>query len=196
MAPAIESASETGTNGSEKFIDKLKDDGLQRVKTTQRSAAGQLEGVATALGHAGSELDETQPTVAHYVGQLADGINGMASRLKEGSIDDLVGDARRFAKSNPAMFLLGSVGVGMLLARFLKASSRQDPVGTGDTQEDSASDTDTGRGAASTFAANVEDSGVFEPSDAEIDRDATADDGIPGDANVARPSTSTLQSSR
>jgi hypothetical protein len=189
MAHASESDFETSPNESEKFFDKLKDDGLERVKTTQRSAAGQLEGVAAAIDRASSELDETQPTVAHYVGQLASGINGFASRLKEGSVDDLVSDAQRFAKSNPTMFLLGSVGVGMLLARFLKASSRQESTDSGDALDRGRAAADGGAASprAQTFAASVEDSGVFEPS--YSDRVTTSGDSLSeGGADMPPPS--------
>ena len=170
MAEATDSLSQGDAgSASEKFIDKLKDDGLQRVRTTQRSAADQLEGVAAAIDRAGSELDDSQPTLAHFAGRLAGGVSSFATRIKEGSLDELTTDAQRFAKSNPALFLLGSVGLGVVLARFLKASaSSQRSTGASRTSaganqsSTSYSQANSSEGSSRTFGASPEDSGVFD----------------------------------
>lgn len=191
MAQATDSPSAEGAgSGSEKFIDKLKDDSLERVKTTQRSAADQLEGVAAAIDRAGGELDESQPTLAHYAAQLASGVSSLATRLKQGSLDELTSDAQRFARSNPGLFLLGSVGLGMVLARFLKASATERTAsGTQNLNSDSShglsSDSSSGElGAGSqsarrTFTASPEDSGVFdEPYAATASPDLDRGEGL------------------
>jgi hypothetical protein len=47
-----------------------------------------------------------------------------AHHLEGRSIDELANDAKRLARENPALFMLGSVAVGFGLSRFFKASEK------------------------------------------------------------------------
>jgi hypothetical protein len=101
---------------------RLRENGRQRIESTRRSAAEQVEGIADAFDAARSRLDATQPTLAAYTASMADGIERLATRLRDSSVEDLARDARRFAAQSPALFLLGSAAVGVIVARFLKLS--------------------------------------------------------------------------
>src|SRR5690606_18374993 len=109
------------------------------------SAADQIDEVARALNRAGEQLNESQPTIANYAGQIASSVSRLATRLRDGNMDDLLGDTRELARRNPGMFLAGGVARGFALSRFLKASgqsgqsmdysgdyTRSDYSGTGD----------------------------------------------------------------
>lgn len=88
-------------------------------------AAGQVDHIAKALDDAASRLKEdNQDGVAAYASHVASSITSLADRLRQSSVDELARDARQLARSNPALFLMGSVAVGFGLTRFLKASSR------------------------------------------------------------------------
>jgi uncharacterized phage infection (PIP) family protein YhgE len=113
-----------GSSPKPGFTDRLKQDGKRSIESGKESAAQQIEGVADALNRAGSELDSSQPTLASYAGQLADGVSDFADRLRHKSVDELLTDTQELARRNPALFLMGSIALGVVVVRFLKASSR------------------------------------------------------------------------
>jgi hypothetical protein len=54
---------------------------------------------------------------------LANNVGNLATRLREGSIEDLVDDTRALARRNPGLFIAGGIVAGFALARFAKASA-------------------------------------------------------------------------
>jgi hypothetical protein len=115
--------------GKSGITDRLKDDSKQKIESTKRSAADQIDQVAQALNRAGEELNQSQPTLANYASQFASSVSTFANRLRDGNMDELISDTREFARRNPGMFLLGGVAVGFALSRFLKASGEQMQAG-------------------------------------------------------------------
>jgi hypothetical protein len=103
------------------LTDRLRQDGRQQLETRKRMAAEQIEEVAHALSRAGEQL-ENQPTLAGYASHIADSVSNIATRLRDGSIEDLIDDTRQLARRNPGLFMLGSFAAGVALARFLKSS--------------------------------------------------------------------------
>src|SRR5262245_10202049 len=99
--------------------DRLRQDGRHQLENRKRVAADHIDDLAHALGRAGEQLDQSQPTLAAYAGQIASGVSNLATRLRDGSVEDLLDDARRVARRNPGLFLLGGFAVGVALARFL-----------------------------------------------------------------------------
>jgi len=114
--------SSSGTTG---ITDRIKQDGKEKIDSTKRSAAEQIDQVAQALSRAGEELNQTQPTLANYASQMASTVHNLSSRLRDGNIEDLIDDTRQLARRNPGLFLLGGVALGFALSRFLKASGDQ-----------------------------------------------------------------------
>jgi hypothetical protein len=107
-----------------RLSDRLRQDGRQQIENRKRVAADQIDELAHALGRAGEQLDQSQPTLAAYANQIASGVSNLATRVRDGSLDELIDDARQVARRNPGLFLLGGFAVGVALARFLKASDR------------------------------------------------------------------------
>jgi hypothetical protein len=103
---------------------RLRDDGKQRMESGKRAAADQIAGIAEAIDAACAKLDQSQPTIASYASRLAGNVNGLASHLREDSIEDLYRQVRQLAVRHPGMFLLGSATLGLVIARFMKASER------------------------------------------------------------------------
>lgn len=101
---------------------RLQQDGKQKIESGKRAAADQIADIADAIDVAGSQLDESQPTLANYAAKLADGVGGLATRLREDSIEDIYREVRQLATRHPGMFLLGSAALGVVIARFMKAS--------------------------------------------------------------------------
>lgn len=104
---------------------RLKEDGKQKIESGKRAAADQIAELADAIDVAGAQLDQSQPTLAGYATKLADGVGGLATRLREDNIEDLYREVRQLATRHPGMFLLGSAALGVVIARFMKASGDQ-----------------------------------------------------------------------
>jgi hypothetical protein len=120
MSEASEkSASGAGNGGT--FKQRVTRDGKDKVESGKRTAADRIDDIAKAIDTAGSQLDQSQPTLANYVTKLAEGASGIATRLREDSIEDLYRQARRLAVQHPAMFVLGSAALGLTIARFMKS---------------------------------------------------------------------------
>lgn len=107
------------------FTQRLKEDGRRTLEQRKRSAADRVDEIAQALGRTGEQFSDNEPTLAELATRLAGTVGNLATRLREGSIDDLVDDTRTFARRNPAWFLAGGVLAGFALARFVKASPRR-----------------------------------------------------------------------
>lgn len=135
-------SNESQTPGNPGFKETVKRDGLQRIETGKQRAASQIEDVADAIDAAGLQLDRSQPTLAGYASQLANGVGQLATRLREGSVEDLSREARAFATRSPVLFVLSSAAVGLLAARFMKAST--DPA-TQESTDSSAEQWDPNR---------------------------------------------------
>lgn len=150
------------------LTDRLKQDSRQKIETTKRSAADQIDEVAQAIDRAGAQLDESQPTLAAYASQFASGVGNLATRLRDGSLDDILEDTRQLARRNPAMFLMGGVALGIVLSRFLKASgehaygyeSQSEPLSGADTLSSGEAGTwDSSAASASPYTADLSGSG-------------------------------------
>jgi hypothetical protein len=125
-----ESTDSTGNSGTERraanLKQRLRDDGKEKIESGKRAAADQIADIAEALDAAGARLDQSQPTIANFASQLADSVGGLAEHLREDSIEDLYYQVRQLAVRHPGMFLLGSAALGVVIARFMKASGEQD----------------------------------------------------------------------
>lgn len=108
-----ESTDSTSTSGARARSGRLK-----------HAAADQIDEIADAIHQARARLDPSQPTLASYAARLADGVGGLASHVREDSMEDLYRSVRGAATRHPGMFLLGSAALGVALARFMRASQR------------------------------------------------------------------------
>lgn len=118
---------------------RVKEDGKEKIESGKRAAADQIADIADAIDVAGAQLDESQPTLANYASQLAEGVGGLATRLREDNIEDIYRDVRQLATRHPGMFLLGSAALGVVIARFMKASGEQMSAGGGGDEDLGAS---------------------------------------------------------
>jgi hypothetical protein len=117
------------------FTQRLKEDGRRTIEQRKRSAAERVDGIAQALERSGAQFSEAEPTLADLASRLAGTVGNLATRLREGSIDDLVDDTRALARRNPALFIAGGLVAGFVLARFVKASAQRAPTLTDEVDE-------------------------------------------------------------
>lgn len=113
----------SSTRPSQGFAQRLKEDGRQTIEQRKRSAAQRVDEIAQAIGRSGEQFGETEPSLADMANRLADTVGNFATRLREGSIEDLIDDTRTFARRNPGLFIASGVLAGFALARFAKASA-------------------------------------------------------------------------
>ena len=102
----------------------VKRQGQEQFETRKHRAADQTEKLAGVVDRVSEELKgQNQESLADYAGQLAGSMKNLANSLRQRNLDELVNDTQQLARSNPTLFLMGSVAVGIALSRFLKASA-------------------------------------------------------------------------
>jgi hypothetical protein len=102
-----------------------KDRARTEAETRKGTAAGTIDQLAHAVDTARNDLSDS-PTLSQYAGELSGSMHALAERLRSRSIDDIASDVRRIARSNPAVFIAGSIAIGLLGARFLKATTNRE----------------------------------------------------------------------
>lgn len=94
----------------------------EKAETAKDQAADQIDDWAAAASAARDEIDETP--AAPLLSNAAVSLSDIATALRSKEVDELISDARHFARQNPAVVLGGAALLGFAAARFLKASSR------------------------------------------------------------------------
>ncbi|MEX2124179.1 MAG: hypothetical protein WD795_09825 [Woeseia sp.] len=141
--PDLESRTERKHEAARDATDAGKD---EPAAGSERAAAG-VDDLADAVDTAACRLSQLEHQgLADYTHQLASYLSDMSGKLRETNVDELAVDVRRIAQRNPALFLLGSVAVGLGLSYFAKAS--RDREGVDETGDDTA-----GRGCGENGAA-------------------------------------------
>jgi hypothetical protein len=107
-------------------METAKQAGEQKLETGKKSAAEQAQKLAGVMEQASTQLKESDlQSLADYTSQIANSIKSVSDSLRHRSIDDFVKDTQSLARSNPTLFLLGSIGIGVAISRFLKASAER-----------------------------------------------------------------------
>jgi len=98
-------------------------------------------GVTQAIRQTTETLrDQRHDVVARYVEQIAGQVDRMAQSLRQKDVGELLDDAQRLARRQPAFFVGSAFVIGLLGARFLKSSPpnplyrRGDSLGGGVTR--------------------------------------------------------------
>jgi len=123
----------TGAGGSDRMArvreeaTKLRGQATDRARTAAEQgksrATETIDGLARAVHDAAGNLEQqVSPQVAQYAHRAADALDSLSSSLRNKSVDELVDDARSFARRSPAVAIGAAVAVGFALARFLKAT--------------------------------------------------------------------------
>jgi hypothetical protein len=106
------------------------DVGHELGKTGEAQKARGVDAIrrfARAIDSAADELEGDSPTVAQTVHQAARQVEGLSDNLSSRNVNELIESATQLARTQPALFIGGSVAAGFALARFLKSSARQRP---------------------------------------------------------------------
>ncbi|MDC0434980.1 hypothetical protein OAM69_04995 [bacterium] len=135
--PFKEKAADTIRSTSSQTVDTVRDEAVKLGSTARQASesiareraeevrghvAARTGSVETAVSDIASTLGEHSDTLGHHASEFADTLSTFNDRLKTSSLDELASDARRVARNNPAMFMLGAVTIGAIAARFFQAS--------------------------------------------------------------------------
>ncbi len=93
------------------FADQRKDDAAQSVSD-----------LASSLRETGKTFGE-RPNIQAFVGSAADGLDQLATGLRERSFAEIYGEVEGYARRSPVMVGAVAAVAGFLLARFIKSSS-------------------------------------------------------------------------
>jgi hypothetical protein len=121
---ARQQASELANRGNEQIKSQL--------DNQKHQAAQRMTPVQAALRETGQQLrNQGQGPVAEYADKAADQVERFAGYLRENDADQLLDEARGFARRRPAIFVGSAVALGFFATRFLKSTSQEASVGNG-----------------------------------------------------------------
>lgn len=162
-------------NEAKQAKDQVKHEGEVQFAQYRDSAADQVDKVAQSADAAAEAMRQQDDPVglSHYVADLAGSLGKFAETLRGKSAEDLLHDANRLARENPALFITGSVAIGFGLSRFVKASSNSSQTASSTTPMASkASATSTSSGP-STSDARAPSARYFDDGEPDVDTDAS-----------------------
>ena len=119
---------------SEEVKEQAKEQAGALAEEAKQQAQGQLAAqktratdglcsLSTALQEASSQLrEEDQDALARYTDTAAEQLGQFAELLRERSVGELLREAERYARREPALFLGGAVVLGFFGGRFLRSS--------------------------------------------------------------------------
>ena len=144
VGPGATSRPEARGDGSrfkddaEKLAEQAATQGKTRVEDARGTAADKLDTLADSVQAAATELG--QDDVGHlseYISELADSMSKLSGSLRDKSGDEIVREIGQLAREHPAVFITGSIAIGLGLARFARASQRHDTTSS-DARDSSA----------------------------------------------------------
>lgn len=107
------------------IVDKVRESATAQLTTQKDRAFEGIGNVAQAVRQSTHQLREQEhDTLAGYVEQAADQIDRFARQLRDKDMTELLDDAQRLARRQPAVFVGSAFALGLLGARFVKSSTR------------------------------------------------------------------------
>jgi hypothetical protein len=104
-------------------VDRVRSTATQQLSNQKERATNGLGGVAQAVRQTAQPLrDNQQDVIAQYAEKAADQIERLSAQLRDKDVSELVSDAQRFARRQPAVFIGAAFALGIVTARFLKSS--------------------------------------------------------------------------
>jgi len=109
-------------------LQDAKEQGSAQFELYRDTAAEQIQTLAQSAKSAAEQLQSSDTLgLSHYVTDMAQCMTNLADNLRGKNADELLQQAGKLARDNPALFLTGSIAIGFGLSRFLKASSPAAP---------------------------------------------------------------------
>jgi len=121
----VKSLASDAKDQAKDVANQARDHVQQLVGQQKDQAADRLGSLAAALREAGHKLNEGQQAgdFGHYADRAAGQVERLSRYLRENDLSGFVRDTESFARRRPEVFLGGTLIAGLMLARFLKAST-------------------------------------------------------------------------
>ncbi len=112
-------AREAASEAQQKLGEQLR----SSVDSSKGRAADTLDSIAQALTQSGQQLrsDNLAPA-SQYVDRAGEQLRRASDYLRNTNVDEMVRNTEDFARRQPALFVGGAFALGVLAARFIKAS--------------------------------------------------------------------------
>lgn len=124
-------ARQTASQVTSQVSDQAQQTAQTQLASRKAQASSGLDSVAGALHQVGQQLRQNdQQQIGHYADLAAGQVSRASGYLRERNLNQLVDDAQDFARRQPEIFLGGAFVLGLIGARFLKASGRKAEEGT------------------------------------------------------------------
>lgn len=109
-------------DGGRQFLDDARERATGFADQRKDDAARSVADLASSLRETGKGFEE-RPNIKAFVGSAADGLDQLASGLRERSFGEIYADVEDYARRSPATVGLIAVAAGFALARFIKSSA-------------------------------------------------------------------------
>lgn len=127
-------ARETASQVTSQVSGQAQQTAQTQLATRKDQATSGLESVANALQQVGTQLRQNdQQQIGHYADLAAGQVSRVAGHLRQRNVNQLVDEVQDLARQQPTLFLGGAFVLGLIGARFLKASGREARTGSTDT---------------------------------------------------------------
>src|SRR6478672_9709062 len=108
----------TSSDGSSEkggIADRVRDSAVAQLSSQKDRATDGIGSVVAAVRQSTGQLrDQQHETIAKYVEQAADQIDRFTQRLREKDVRELVNDAQRLARRQPAVFIGSAFALGLV----------------------------------------------------------------------------------
>lgn len=121
----ISKAADTAAEKGGELVDRAKTTATSQANSQKQKAATGLDNAAEAMREVSDNLRDQQPTLANVTSVAADRTEEIARYLQQTDVNDMIHGVEDFARRQPLLFLGGAFAIGLLGARFLKASTSQ-----------------------------------------------------------------------
>lgn len=102
---------------------KIRDQANARLSSQKDRALDGVGGVTQAIRQTTQTLrDQQHDTIARYVEQVIGQVDRVTQNLRQKDVGELLVDAQRLARRQPAIFVGGAFALGLFAARLLKSS--------------------------------------------------------------------------
>jgi len=109
------------------LIDNVKQRASDQFDSQKSKATDTLGVIANAVHGTTEQLrSDHHEALAQYIEGAANQLDRMSTTLRNKDVNVLLSDARQLARRQPALFIGGSFALGLLAARFMKSSARDD----------------------------------------------------------------------
>jgi hypothetical protein len=120
-------AGEDASQRSSGVMNRVRESASAQLSTQKNKATDGIGSVAQAVRQSTQQLrDQQHETIAEYVESAANQIERFSHRLREKEVGELLEDAQRLARRQPAVFIGSAFAIGLLGVRFFKSSARGD----------------------------------------------------------------------